>query len=241
MSKRRKQGHQKRKSEAALKRQRAKNKAKRKQTETFFRPALLPLKGTKILMSETVISRRHYLNLKNDTFEKSDNEIGRQLTYIEVAIYCNALSEEENREPCYSFPGFFKPPICDTTKNGYRLPTLEEWNRAAYCGNEANPSTFTEEELLRNASFMYSDTCVINDFFRPYMKKAPPNEWGFYDMIGFENERVESWKTGENYAAQVSNWETDIHDFRNAHDMIRESSDISQLGNLCFRIVRLAK
>ncbi len=112
------------------------------------------------------------------------------LHWMEAVMFCNKLSKKENLKPCYSYRGdtdadkweiedgewvhYNRNLNCDTTANGYRLPTLEEWQYAAKGGQE----------------FKYGGSDNLNDVAwideertHPVAQKAP-NGYGLYDMTG---------------------------------------------------------
>jgi formylglycine-generating enzyme required for sulfatase activity len=49
------------------------------------------------------------------------------VTWYGAAAYANFRSEMEGREPCFNFADW----SCDFSRNGYRLPTEAEWEKAA--------------------------------------------------------------------------------------------------------------
>ena len=50
-----------------------------------------------------------------------------EITWYGAAAYANYRSQKEGREPCFDLSTW----SCDFSKNGYRLPTEAEWERAA--------------------------------------------------------------------------------------------------------------
>ncbi len=63
------------------------------------------------------------------------------ISWYDVIVWCNALSELQGKTPCYSYNGevlrnsnntaVCDLAVCDWTTDGYRLPTESEWEYAA--------------------------------------------------------------------------------------------------------------
>lgn len=58
---------------------------------------------------------------------------------LDCIEFCNALSRMENLDECYFLSG--GKWVCDFSKNGYRLPTLPEWEYAAHGGKSRKASS----------------------------------------------------------------------------------------------------
>jgi formylglycine-generating enzyme required for sulfatase activity len=56
-----------------------------------------------------------------------DNHPVVEVTWYGAAVFCNWLSESEGLQPCYDTSTW----ECDFSRNGYRLPTEAQWERAA--------------------------------------------------------------------------------------------------------------
>ena len=56
------------------------------------------------------------------------------VTWYGSVMYCNWLSESQGLTPCYDINTW----VCDRTKNGYRLPTEAQWERAAAWDSASN-------------------------------------------------------------------------------------------------------
>lgn len=85
------------------------------------------------------------------------------VTIFDALSYCNKLSKSEGLDPCYTLDdsddpdklkklndydfksSSYKKIYCDFTKNGYRLPTLDEWEYLARGGEDYK---FPEEKFL---------------------------------------------------------------------------------------------
>lgn len=123
------------------------------------------------------------------------------VSWIDAVSFCNKLSEKEGLKPCYSYKentsaaqweldndemsnwsenkwkAFNKNFICDTTANGYRLPTVAEWQWAAMGGQVFKCSG---SDNLDEVGW-YRDNS--EEKTQPVAQKKP-NGYGLYDMSG---------------------------------------------------------
>lgn len=127
-----------------------------------------------------------------------------QVNWFDVLMYCNRRSVAEGLIPCFSIGGETNPDKwgrqpdsqedpgwddwyhakCDFTANGYRLPTIVEWEYAARGGNG-----------LTGYQYKYAGSDILDevawyatDGLREVMQKKP-NTLGIYDMCG----NIEEW------------------------------------------------
>ena len=127
-----------------------------------------------------------------------------QVNWFDVLMYCNKRSVAEGLTPCFSIGGETNPDKwgrqpdsqedpgwddwyhakCDFTANGYRLPTIVEWEYAARGGNG-----------LTGYQYKYAGSDILDevawyatDGLREVMQKKP-NTLGIYDMCG----NIEEW------------------------------------------------
>ena len=127
-----------------------------------------------------------------------------QINWFDVLMYCNRRSVAEGLTPCFSIGGETNPDKwgrqpdsqedpgwddwyhakCDFTANGYRLPTIVEWEYAARGGNG-----------LTGYQYKYAGSDILDevawyatDGLREVMQKKP-NTLGIYDMCG----NIEEW------------------------------------------------
>lgn len=138
------------------------------------------------------------------------------VSWIDCVIFCNKLSKKEGLTPCYSYNGttdvskwkldqkkirkmygrkkdafleaFDSAMVCNFDASGYRLPTRDEWRRAAG-GYELHADNIDDFAWYGDNS--HYDTHEVAT------KKS--NEYGLYDMYG----NVEEWC-----------WDNDVESYR---------------------------
>lgn len=121
-----------------------------------------------------------------------------QVTFADIAVYCNRLSITEGFTPCYYNDDAYTrvldgtPPILhdqvfwDQSANGYRLPTEAEWEYACRAGtvtsyyNGYDIVDCTVDYNLDQIAWYYHN--AFNQTQNVGLKQ--PNQWGLYDMLG---------------------------------------------------------
>jgi formylglycine-generating enzyme required for sulfatase activity/outer membrane protein assembly factor BamB len=138
------------------------------------------------------------MTLSNGTH--SADEPATTFTWLDAVAWCNAFSEYEGLEPCYYSDAALMTPLRESTMrnyptnysrefsvyvktsaNGYRLPTMAEWGRAAGSASSAEAYAWRKS----NAAFTTHPVGALNT-----------NEFGVFDMIGNVWEYV--WDAGAN-------------------------------------------
>jgi formylglycine-generating enzyme required for sulfatase activity len=137
-----------------------------------------------------------------------------QVTWFAAALFCNALSKQQNRDTIYSYTykltndgGVYELGnlSIDMTKNGYRLPTEAEWEYAAkagttttfYWGNGSDSAT-----LCANSWNNLNTVFGYNSYSTQPVAAKPENGFGLYDMIGNVSQWCNDWHSWYSSAAQ---------------------------------------
>lgn len=94
----------------------------------------------------------------------SDNSPVVDVSWYDAIAYCNWRSQLKKLQPCYDL----KTGSCDFTKNGYRLPTELEWERAA-AGPEGRPYSWGSAAPSEGLTYR----CRYGDYDVP--QRAVPN------------------------------------------------------------------
>jgi hypothetical protein len=124
----------------------------------------------------------------------------RGVTWRECLVWCNARSQMEGRMPCYWVGGMpYRGetnviPECNFFANGYRLPTVEEWEYAARGGLHGKRFPWGDAISHDKANYFSSATLSFDVSstrgYHPFYTSASPvgsfksNGYGLYDMSG---------------------------------------------------------
>jgi formylglycine-generating enzyme required for sulfatase activity len=105
-------------------------------------------------------------------------------SWLEIIDFCNKLSKLENLKPCYKIEQndyFGNSVVCDFNSNGYRLPTMAEWEYCCRAGSDSNlyNGSLDKNNLDKIAWWEGNSKGEVHA-----CGQKEPNNFGLYDMIG---------------------------------------------------------
>jgi formylglycine-generating enzyme required for sulfatase activity len=208
----------------------------------------------------------------NPSSKEGDNLPVHNVSWYDAIEYCNKRSEREGLRPAYRIDKSRRDPnnknILDNRgwvvtwnkkANGYRLPTLAEWEYACRAGTTTPFNTgdnISTDQANYNGYIPYNNNA--KGTFRAQMITVgsfEPNAWGLYDMHGNVSEWCWDWiwDWAENYtyealtdpsgplsgfdrALRSGSWYESGGDLRSACQ--RESTPSTWDSSFGFRLVR---
>ncbi len=175
-------------------------------------------------------TNNNYL-FENSGMGEATNHPVHTVDWYDCVKWCNARSEKEGRDPCYTTNGIIykaaqADPDCDFGANGYRLATHDEWEYAARGGLVGKRFSWGDMISHSNANYRGrgASYSLSSEFHPDYYEVGEEpftspvgsfstNGFGLYDMVGNVYERA--WTSnGANRANCSGSWGTDAPNSR---------------------------
>ncbi len=134
--------------------------------------------GEKVL-SDKISEKDRGVSWKSPGYAVTDESPVSQVTWNDACAFCNWLSEQEKRTPCYR-PDGSGSWIVVAKSNGYRLPSEAQWEYACRAGTTTQYSFGDDYQELREYGWFNKNS---NGRAMPVGLK-PGNAFGLHDMHG---------------------------------------------------------
>lgn len=216
---------------------------------------MIAVPGQNFSILATEVTQELYESVMGENpseFKGEKNLPVENVSWVDAVAFCNELSVKEGLKPCYSYKEntnaaqwgldnnemsdwsenkwkkFNKNFACDTTADGYRLPTVAEWLWAAMGGQVFKCSG---SDNLDEVGWYYKNS---EEKTHPVSQKKP-NGYGLYDMSG----NVWEWcwdSDGDGRYLCGGSWSNIAYNGEVGHSYWSNADDTDR--NLGFRIVR---
>ena len=213
--------------------------------------SMINVLGDQIEMSKTEVTQELYESIMGENpsvFKGKQNPV-ENVSFYDAIYFCNKLSIAKGYEPVYYVNGstnikewnytphqgsLLDVRYEDQSVNGYRLPTVEEWEYAAKGGQDY---TYAGSSEIDEVAWCNKNS---NGKTHPVAEKKA-NGYGLYDMSG----NVWEWCSDLCYASYRAccggSWDNSDETFTLNGYGYEENSPCSQKGTLGFRIVRTVR
>ena len=135
----------------------------------------MPDKNYSVMKTEVTQKLYESIMGKNPSVFKGENNPVENVTWYDAIEFCNTLSRKFGFKPVYSITG--KNVTQNIEANGFRLPTVEEWEYAAEGGENYK---YSGSDNLGEVGWYKENS---GNKTHPVARKKP-NGYGLYDMSG---------------------------------------------------------
>ncbi|MCX6867880.1 MAG: SUMF1/EgtB/PvdO family nonheme iron enzyme, partial [Verrucomicrobia bacterium] len=116
---------------------------------------------------------------------KGANHPVHSISWHAMVKWCNARSQKEGLNPCYTISGVYKTgsgaPVCHWSLNGYRLPSEAEWEKAARGGLSAQNFPWGNTISHSQANYcVYSSNGTTNDYIYDVAPRPPGTVYEYF-------------------------------------------------------------
>lgn len=148
-----------------------------KEIETYFELKMVPIPGRNFEMLSTEVTQKLYKAIMgtNPSYFLGDNLPVECVSWYDAVKFCNALSQKMGLILVYTING--KNVIQNTSADGFRLPTVEEWQYAAEGGQNY---TYAGSNNIDDVAWYNGNS---GEKTHPVAQKKA-NGYGLYDMSG---------------------------------------------------------
>ncbi|MBQ3713351.1 MAG: SUMF1/EgtB/PvdO family nonheme iron enzyme [Spirochaetia bacterium] len=193
----------------------------------------IPKKGIMMLRTEVTQALYETIMGSNPSYNVGDNLPVEEVSWYDALEFCNALSRKLGLSEVYTING--KKITKNTSANGFRLPTVEEWEYAARGGKKY---TYSGSNNLDEVAW-YSDNSGGKT--HPVAQKKP-NSYKLYDMSGNVWEWCEDWYAGDQFHMRGGCYDDGVlYTFYVDYIVQDHYGGDSRRNYIGFRIVRKAK
>lgn len=159
---------------------------RKESVKSFANPSMVKIPEQKYEMMTTEVTQGLYELVMETESDRKLNLPAVNVSWYDAIIFCNKLSVKKGYTPVYSVLGTTDTNLwgsfagddveVNSSANGYRLPTMEEWQFAAKGGKDFE---FAGSDTLDEVGWYNGNTkevCPVGQ------KKS--NDYGLYDMSG---------------------------------------------------------